>query len=162
MTTYTNESLENTNMELRCLANAQYWRRECLDVIYISTEEYADILDEKVPNIFGKLRCDITPELIEACHRISKNSSKVIVKFTRRRRLSANLECNFLLIEAKVLRWKRKKLHSSGKIFSFYISGDTIKIKVMENSSSFSVTHVDYFGKYFPHTQCAKRHLQDV
>ena len=93
MTTYTNESLENTNMELQCLANPQYCRRECLDVICIPTEEDADILDEKVPNIFGKLRCDITPERIEACHRISKNNSKVIVKFIRRKRLPANLDC---------------------------------------------------------------------
>ena len=36
-----------------------------------------------------------------------------------------------------------------GKINSFFISGDTIKIKVSENSLPLSITHVDDFGKYF-------------
>ena len=49
----------------------------------------------------------------------------------------------------KVLWSKSKKLHSLGKIFSFYISGDTIKIKVSETSSPLSITHADDFGKYF-------------
>ena len=83
MTTYTNKSLEKTNMELQCWANPQYWRRECLDVISIPIDEDADILEDKVLKIFGKLRCDIPPERIKACHRISKNSSIVIVKFTK-------------------------------------------------------------------------------
>ena len=32
----------------------------------------------------------------------------------------------------------------------FFLSGDTIKIRVSENSSPLSLTHVDDFGKYFP------------
>ena len=32
----------------------------------------------------------------------------------------------------------------------FFISGDTIKIKINENSSPLSVTHVGDFGNYFP------------
>ena len=50
----------------------------------------------------------------------------------------------------KVSRSKTKKLHSLGKINSFFISGGTIKIKVKENSLPLSITHVDDFGKYFP------------
>ena len=49
-----------------------------------------------------------------------------------------------------VLWSKSKKLHSLGKINSFFISGDTIKIKVSENSLPLAITHVDDFGKYFP------------
>ena len=45
---------------------------------------------------------------------------------------------------------KSKKLHSLSKIYSFFISGDTIKIRVNENSSPLSITHVDDFGKHFP------------
>ena len=33
---------------------------------------------------------------------------------------------------------------------SFFILGDTIKIRVSENSPSLSLTHVGDFGKYFP------------
>ena len=51
----------------------------------------------------------------------------------------------------KVLWSKSKKLHSLGKINSFFfISGDTIKIRVGENSLHLSITHADDFRKYFP------------
>ena len=49
----------------------------------------------------------------------------------------------------KVIWTKSKKLHSLGKIHSFFTSSDTIKIRVSENSSLLSLTHVDDFGKYF-------------
>ena len=49
----------------------------------------------------------------------------------------------------KELWSKSKKLDSLGKISSFFISDDTIKIKVGENSFPLSITHVDDFGKYF-------------
>ena len=55
-----------------------------------------------------------------------------------------------LLPYYKVLWSKSKKLHRLGKIFSFCISGDTVKIKVSENSSPLSITRVNDFGKYFP------------
>ena len=51
----------------------------------------------------------------------------------------------------KVQGAKSKKLHSLGKIHSFFfISNDTIKIRINENSSPLSSTHVEDFGKYFP------------
>ena len=162
-----------TSIERQCWANAQYSRRECLDVIGIPSEVNADVLEKKVLNIFGKLGCDIPPERIEACHRISKKSSTVIVKFTRRKdcqqvwSVKKDLQKikmedvnllgqNKLFINRslclyyKVLWPKSKKSHSLGKIFSFYISSDAIQIKVNENSSPLSIIHVDYFGKYFP------------
>ena len=50
----------------------------------------------------------------------------------------------------KVIWAKSKKLHSLGKIHSFFILGDTIKISVSENGSPLSLTYVEDFGKYFP------------
>ena len=50
----------------------------------------------------------------------------------------------------KVLWSKSKKLHNLSQIHSFFISGDTVKIKINENSALMSVTHVDDFGNYFP------------
>ena len=41
------------------LANAQYSRRECLDVVSIPREMSGEVLEEKVLNIIGKLGCDI-------------------------------------------------------------------------------------------------------
>ena len=53
-------------------------------------------------------------------------------------------------IVQKVLWSKSKKLKSLVRIFSFYNSGDAIKIKVNENRFPLFMTHVDDFGKYFP------------
>ena len=50
----------------------------------------------------------------------------------------------------KVLWSKSKKLHNLGKIHSFFISGDTVKIKINESSAPLPVTHVNDFGNYFP------------
>ena len=49
----------------------------------------------------------------------------------------------------KMLWSKSKKLFTLGKINSFYISNDTIRIKISENSSPLSITLVDEFGKHF-------------
>ena len=43
------------------------------------------------------------------------------------------------------------KLHSLSKIYSSFISGDTIKIRVNENSLPLLIMHVDKVGNYFPH-----------
>ena len=161
------------NMERQCWANAQYSRRECLDIIGIPSEVEPDVLEEKVVNIFEKLGCNIPSNHIEVCHRVSKKSATVIVKFSRRKDCQKVLAVkkdlrkikmedvglpgqNKLFINKnlcpyyKVLWSKSKKLHSLGKINSFFISGDKIKIKVSENSLPLSITHVDDFGKYFP------------
>ena len=45
---------------------------------------------------------------------------------------------------------KSKKLLTLGKLNSFCISNGTITIKISENSSPLSITHVNDFGKHFP------------
>ena len=50
----------------------------------------------------------------------------------------------------KMLWSTSKKLHSLSKIHSFFISSDTIKIKVNGNSSPLLIIHVDDFSKHFP------------
>ena len=45
---------------------------------------------------------------------------------------------------------KSKKLHNIGRIHSFYIAGEFIKIKVHENSIPLAITHVNDFEYHFP------------
>ena len=47
-------SRRHVNMERKCWANAQYSRRESLDITGIPSEVEADVLEEKVVNIFEK------------------------------------------------------------------------------------------------------------
>ena len=119
----------------------------------IPCEVSGDILEKKVLNIFGKRGCDISPDPIETCHRVGRTNYTVIVKFSRRKdnqhvwtgkKDHKNLTMEDLELPGnsklflnrslppyyKMLWSKSKKLHSFSKIHSFFISGDTIKIKV--------------------------------
>ena len=44
---------------------------------------------------------------------------------------------------------KCKRLHDLGKISYFYISSDTIKVKISENRNPISITYTQDFVKYF-------------
>ena len=130
-------------------------------------------LEESIVGIFDKLGGSIDTERVEASHTVSKNNNTVIAKFTRRkdcqkvwnknkelrnhktedfglpgqRKIFSN---SSLCPYYKMLWSKSKKLPTLGKINSFYISNGTIRIKISENSSPLSITHVNDFGKHFP------------
>ena len=42
-------------------------------------------LEVKVLIVFQKIGCELSPRDLEACHRLRKNSDRVIVKFSRRK-----------------------------------------------------------------------------
>ena len=89
-----------------------------MDITDIHSEVEAGVLEEKVVKIFERLGCNTPSNHIEACHRISKKSATVIIKFSRRK------NCQQLFPYHKVLRSKSKKLHCLGKVNSFFILGD--------------------------------------
>ena len=64
----------HVNMERQYWTNAQYSRKEYLNIIGIPSEVEADILEEKVVKIFEKLGCNIPFNRIEACHRVRDHS----------------------------------------------------------------------------------------
>ena len=72
------------DLERQCWANAQYSRRECLEVSGIPNSVKQDELEDKVLTIFKKVGCDIKSENIEASHRVGRQN-KVIIKFSRRK-----------------------------------------------------------------------------
>ena len=141
--------------------------------VHFSGSVWRSSRGESFKCIFGKLDYGISPDRIEACHRVSRTNDTVIVKFswqkdsqhvwsvkkdlkkltTEELELPGNskLFINRSLCPYDKMLWsKNKKLHSLSKIQIFFISGDTIKIRVNENSSLLSITHVDNFGKHFP------------
>ena len=70
------------NMERQCWANAQYSRRECLEVGSIPKEVEQKGLEGKVLPVLEKIGCKIDPDNIENCHRFSKKIKNVIIKFS--------------------------------------------------------------------------------
>ena len=71
------------SMERQCWANAQFYRRECLELVGVPRSVSDENLEEKVLEIFEKVGCPIEGNNIEACHRISKKNGRIIVKFSR-------------------------------------------------------------------------------
>ena len=71
------------NVERQCWANAQYSRRECIEVIGIPSSLNVKDLG-KVCTVFNRI--DVAGKLddIEACHRLY-NNKKTIVKFSKRK-----------------------------------------------------------------------------
>ena len=63
-----------STLERQCWANAQYSRRECLDIVGIPHEVSGEVLEEKVLNIFGKIVCHISPDCIEACYHVGRTT----------------------------------------------------------------------------------------
>ena len=151
------------SMERQCWANAQYSKRECLEMVGVPRSVSDGDLEEKVLKIFEKVGCPMEGNNIEACHRISKKNEGIIVKFSRRkdcqnvlnkkkefRKLGMEeigfLEDNPIFVNQslctyyRVLWSKAKRLHSLKRISSFYVSGGTVKIKISENSLPLPIT----------------------
>ena len=141
-------------------------------------------LEAKVLSIFQKVDCTIAPEFIDDCHRLSKNSNRVIVKFTRRKDCKQVLQVKKDLKDLtaddldlpqgtkifvnqslcpyyRILWSKTKRLQSMGKVNSFFISGRTKNIKIDENSKPLAITHLDSLSINF-HQRRRRRGLMDV
>ena len=106
------------------------------------------------------------------CHRLRKNSDKIIVKFSRRNNSEQTISVKNDLKKAKMqdigltgnqpifiitslclcyrmLRSKCKRLRELGNITNFYISRGTRKVTLTENSSPKAITHTQDFTKCF-------------
>ena len=73
------------DLERQCWANAQYSRREYIKVVGIPNSVNKNELEDKVLTVFQKIGCELSPRDLEACHRLRKNSDRVIIKFSRRK-----------------------------------------------------------------------------
>ena len=73
------------SMKRKCWANAQYSRRECLELVGVPLSFSDGDLEEKVLKIFEEIGCLIEGNNIKACHRISKKNVRVMVTISRRK-----------------------------------------------------------------------------
>ena len=168
-------------MEPQCWANAQYSRRECLEIVGIPSSVSHQDLEQKDLDIFSKVGCTVANENIEACHRINQRSDRAIIKFSRRKDCLQMLSVKKNLLKLnmeelglpagtkifvnqslcpyyKVLWSKSKRLRDLNKIHSFFIANNGIKIKVNENSNPITITHVADFDQHFPGINLSSPH----
>ena len=154
-------------MEKQWWANAQYYRREYLELVGILQSVKDDDLEKVVTKIVNKVGINITERDMQAVHRIRKEG-RIIIKFSNRKDCQALLKVkrdlnnlsmkDFDFEETKKVYvneslcpyyrdlWtKSKRLHHLQKIFSFYGSNGSIKIKTKENNKGITITHkVDF------------------
>ena len=74
----------SVDIERQCWENAQYSRRECLEIAEIPTSILQQNLEEKVCQIFEAICVSVDKNDIEDCHRLRDNE-RTIVKFIRRK-----------------------------------------------------------------------------
>ena len=88
-------------LERQSWANAHYSRKECLEVVGIPRQVDENLLEIKVLSIFEKVGCTIDPGFIDDCHRLGKNSDRVIIKFPHRKGCKQVLQAKKKLEELK-------------------------------------------------------------
>ena len=72
-------------LERQCWVNAQYSRKECVEVVGIPHQVDHKHLEARVLSIFQKVDCTIAPEFIDDCHRLGKSNDRTNFKFTCRK-----------------------------------------------------------------------------
>ena len=64
-------------LESQCWTNAQYSRKECVEVVGISHQVDDKHLEAKMLSIFQKIGCTIAPESIGNCHQLGKANNRL-------------------------------------------------------------------------------------
>ena len=65
------------NAERQCWSNAQYSRRECLEVVGISSPANIKDLEDNVCTVFNRIGVAVKPDDIEACHRLYNDKKQL-------------------------------------------------------------------------------------
>jgi len=151
---------------------AQYSRRECLEITGIPTTVLQRDLEEKVRFIFTKIDCVIPSERIEDCHRIGSKGT-TIVKLSKRKdikKIFANkkqlkeYDANSLKIpegskiyineslcpEYRELWIKCKLLWKNKHLSSFWTANGVVKIKKQDLGNATNISHISDLVKMFP------------
>ena len=142
--------------ERQCWANAQYSRREPLEIAGLLQSLTNEEAEAKMSQIFRSLDCNVNKEDLDACHWL-KHKERVFVNFCRRKDSEKVLKAKNDLRKldttkldlpegSKIfvnqswcsyyrLLWSSsKKLHGRGIIFGWYVSNGSVKIKLHANS----------------------------
>ena len=74
-----------SSIERQCWKNAQYSRRECVEVVGLPLSIEDKELEPTVCRVLQHIGVELTGASIESCHRLNKQSDRTIVAFSRRK-----------------------------------------------------------------------------
>ena len=142
-----------------------------MEIVRIPSSVHQNQLEHSVCTIFDKLNCKINKYNLEDCHRLK--GDRVIVKFSKKKDCKQALSVkndmkNISMADPgfegngsiyisqslcsyyKMLWSWSKELRNMGRTYSWFVSGSTIKIKILEHGDFLSVTHTYDFITHFP------------
>ena len=153
--------------ERKFWANEQYSRRECLEISGIPESVSDNSLEETIQGVLRGIGAEVDTENIESSHRLKGKEIKerAILKLSRRkdpekiklnkkklknidhRKIGLSSGTKVFINESlcgyyKLLWSKCKALFLEKKIASFWVTNETVKIKLL-NEQVRSITHVD-------------------
>lgn len=162
-----------TAAERKGYSNEQYSRKECIEVAGIPSNIAHEDLEGTIIKLLAKINCHVSVKEIEACHRISKKTDNVILKFSRRKDSDFALKWKKKLMDAdltdigingkvyineslspmnKSLRYKCKKLWEVDLLFGFWSYGGKVFMRLEEYGDRYEINHVNDIEKHFPDT----------
>ena len=158
--------------ECQCWKNAQYSRRDTLEVVGILMSVRDNVLEQKVCDVFQEIGVDLCDPDIQAYHRL-KDKDRTIVKFTNRK------DCLRILRGKRQLKsldpaavdlpegtkifvneslspyyrgiWNKcKKLRDKQKVHQYYTVNGLICLRIEEFGQAKIITHMVDLQNLFP------------
>ena len=158
--------------ERQCWENAQYSRRDTLEIVGIPNSVGNSVLEETVRDVFKKIGVEIDERDVQACHRL-KEKERTIVKFVNRKdclqilRVKKDLksldptELDFpenakIFINESLCPcyrdiWNKcKKLRAIQEVHQFYTISGLIRVKLEETGPFIIISHMVDLKELFP------------
>ena len=152
-----------TQLECNNLNNAQYNRRETLEINPVPSDIADDVLEQSVCQALSLTGISAEPDDLQACHRMRKKD-RVIIKFKCRKQKhrvllnrktlqNKSLDLTQLKFSGKLfvnesmchenhqLAYKCRQLKSARKIHSTWFYNSTLHIKLVENGPIHKIFH---------------------
>ena len=145
-------------LERNAVTNAQYHRRESVEVNPVHPSINAEELEINICKALSLTGHEVKPDDLQACHRLKKKES-VIVKFKCRKlkwsmlqnksedlhqlRFSGKLFISESMChENHQLAYKCRQLKNAGKIHSIWFWNNAVNVKLSEGSNLVKVFHI--------------------
>ena len=152
-----------TQLERNNLNNAQYNRRETLEINPVPSDIADDVLEQSVCQALSLTGISVEPDDLQACHRMRKKD-RVIIKFKCRKQKhrvllnrkalqNESLDLTQLKLSGKLfvnesmchenhqLAYKCHQLKSARKIHSTWFYNSTLRIKPVQNGPIHKIFH---------------------
>ena len=160
-----------TQLERNNLNNAQYNRRETLEINPVPSDIADDVLEQSVCQALSLTGISVEPDNLQACHRMRKKDC-IIIKFKCRKQKhrvllnrktlqNKSLDLTQLKFSGKLfvnesmchenhqLAYKCRQLKSARKIHSTWFYKSTFHIKLVENGPIHKIFHPTDIEKVF-------------